>query len=98
MKQLILIMSPALWPKWVGLPKPFFIQTAEYHRRNEAVALCWEGERVSDKFHSWWESFVFECSEFLVIAHDGTEDGKESYGCYHDHPFKLSQSIKVWIE
>ena len=94
MKQLILITSQALWAE---VEKPLF-RSAAYHQRNGAVALCWEGECVPDDFHTWWESLKLECTEFLVISHDGTEEGKETYGCYHDHPFKLSQSIKVWIE
>jgi hypothetical protein len=95
LKQLILIVSQALWSE---LKKPFFLGTASYHQRNDTVALCWEGYRVPDDFHTWWESLGLECSEFLIISHDGTEEGKETYGCYHDHPFKLSQSLKVWID
>jgi hypothetical protein len=91
-------MSQALWPKWVALEKPSFIQTASYYVRKGAVCLCWEGDRVADDFHAWWEKVGFECTEYLVVNHDGTEESKESYGCYHDHPFKLNQSIKVWID
>lgn len=95
MKQLILIVSQALRSE---LKKSFFLGNASYYQRNDTMALCWDGDSIPDDFHTWWESLGLECSEFLIISHDGTEEGKETYGCYHDHPFKLSQSIKVWID
>lgn len=95
MKQLILITRQSIWSR---LKKPSFLRPATYFKKEDYLALVWEGENVADEFHAWWESLHIECTEFFVVSHDGTEDGKEPYGCFHDHPFELNQTIKISVK